>query len=351
MLPIFPSEIRMNLEILVPLRLGQIVVGFLAFVAAAGVAAQTGWKCGPDDKDRLTLEDQKHKADSKKIKIDDCDATVSLITRHSEWTRPLSFYPSRPAKPERVIGQSQTRADDPAALAKKLANPVAALISFPLQHNFDFGMGPDGGGYRYTLNVQPVIPIALSKEWNLISRTIVPIIGQSDVVGTSGQFGLGDTVQAFYFSPNRSEPFIWGLGPQVLIPTATNEFLGSQKLGFGPTGVIIKQHGKWTVGALVGHLWSVAGKSTRANVSSTNIQPVLSYTTKTAWTFGLNTESTYDWSSKTWSAPVHLTATKLVRFGKRPVSVGGGLRCWAASTPTGPTGCGFRLIITPLFPG
>lgn len=246
--------------------------------------------------------------------------------------------------------QAQAPAEDPQALAKKLANPISSLISVPFQNNFDFGMGPNKDGFRYTMNFQPVIPVALNKDWNMISRTIVPVMAQHNVVGTSTQFGLGDTLQSFFFSPNKSEPFVWGVGPVLLIPTATDEVLGTQKLGIGPTIVVLKQQKKWTVGMLANHIWSVAGKESRSDVSSTFIQPFVSYTTKTAWTITVNAETTYDWTANAWNVPLHFQVTKLVKFGKQPVSVGGGIRCWATSAPGGPHWCGFRVIFTPLFP-
>src|SRR5436190_2720606 len=164
------------------------------------------------------------------------------------------------------VSQKPTAAEDTAELSKKLSNPVASLISFPIQANFDFGMGT-GSGWRSTTNIQPVIPIALNAKWNLISRTIVPIIHQGNVVsaGTS-QNGLGDIVQSLFFSPNKSEPFIWGIGPAILIPSATNKFLGSKQLGLGPTVVVLKQQHGWTVGALWNHIWKVSGGSGRSKV-------------------------------------------------------------------------------------
>lgn len=235
-------------------------------------------------------------------------------------------------------------------LAKKLSNPVASLISVPLQSSFDFGMGT-GSGWRYTLNVQPVIPMKLSDKWNLISRTIVPIIHQGNVTGPqTSQSGLGDTVQSFFFSPSKTEPFIWAVGPVALIPTATDRNLGTQKWGLGPTALILKQNHGWTYGVLANHIWSVAGKSNRSEVDSTFIQPFLSYTDKQAWTYALNTESTYDWSGNSWAVPIHAQLSKLVRFGKQPVSFGGAMRCWVTSPAGGPEGCGFRIIVTALFP-
>lgn len=235
-------------------------------------------------------------------------------------------------------------------LAKKLSNPVASLISLPLQSNFDFGMG-GGSGWRYTLNVQPVIPIKLSKEWNLISRTIVPIIHQGNVTGDGeGQSGLGDTTQSFFFSPSKTEPFIWAVGPVALIPTATDRRLGNQKWGLGPTALVLKQKEGWTYGMLANHVWSVAGKSNRSEVSATFLQPFLSYTNRQAWTYSINTESTYDWVSNSWAVPINPLMSKLVRFGKQPVSFGGGVKCWVTSPAGGPEGCSLRIVVTALFP-
>ncbi len=235
-------------------------------------------------------------------------------------------------------------------LAKKLSNPVASLISVPFQNNFDFKMGPNDDGFRYTLNFQPVIPITLNANWNLISRTIVPIIHQNDVVGTSDQTGLGDIVQSFFFSPSKTEPFIWGFGPVVLLPSATNDSLGAEKFGIGPTLVVLKQQKGWTYGALLNHIWSVAGKDSRPDVNATFMQPFLSYTTRTAWTFTVNTESTYDWTAEQWSVPINFQVAKLVRFGKQPVSFSAGPRYWANSPSGGPEGWGLRFAVTLLFP-
>jgi hypothetical protein len=239
---------------------------------------------------------------------------------------------------------------DTQALAKKLANPVASLISFPIQMNFDFRMGT-GSGWRMTTNIQPVIPIALNKDWNLISRTILPIIHQGNVIAAgTGETGLGDVVQSIFFSPNKTEPVIWGIGPAALIPTATHSSLGSKQWGFGPTVVVLKQRGPWTVGALWNHIWSVSGGNGRPKVNADFMQPFLAFSTKDGWTYTVNTESTYDWTGHSWSVPIHAQFTKIVRFGKQPVSFGGGIRCWVTSPGGGPEGCGLRAIVTGIFP-
>ena len=234
-------------------------------------------------------------------------------------------------------------------LAKELANPVASLISHPFQSNFDFGLGPNHNGFRYTLDFKPVVPFKLGPDCKLISIVAVPVVHQRDVFGTTSQTGLSDIVPSFFFSPNKTAPFIWGAGPAILVPTATNHLLGTQKFGIGPTFVILKQQKGWTYGVLCNHIWSVAGATSRADVNATYLQPFASYTTKSAWTFSLDTESSYDVTGQTWSVPVLFTATKLLIVGETPMSLGGGVRCWVTSPAGGPQNCGFRLSITPLF--
>lgn len=242
--------------------------------------------------------------------------------------------------------------DSGADLAKKLSNPIASLISVPFQFNYDQGFGPNDGD-REVLNIQPVIPISLNEDWNLISRTILPVIWQHDIAGPSGnQFGLGDITQSFFFSPKQPTAggIIWGAGPVFLIPTGTDELLGSEKWGIGPTVVALKQDGPWTYGILANHIWSFAGDHNRDDISSTFLQPFLSYTTPDAWTFALNTESSYDWEHDDWSVPINFTVSKLVTLGEQPVSLTAGARYWAAAPENGPEGWGFRLAVTFLFP-
>ncbi len=239
-----------------------------------------------------------------------------------------------------------------ADLAKKLSNPVASLISVPFQFNYDSGYGPLDGD-RAVLNIQPVIPISINDDWNVISRTILPVIWQNDIAGNSGsQFGLGDITQSFFFSPKEPGPggIVWGAGPVFLLPTATDTMLGSGKWGLGPTAVVLKQDGPWTYGALANHIWSVAGNSDRPDISSTFLQPFISYTTPDAWTFSLNTESTYDWKNDQWAVPINFSVAKLLKFGEQPMSFQVGARYWAEAPENGPNGWGFRAGITFLFP-
>jgi hypothetical protein len=238
-------------------------------------------------------------------------------------------------------------------LAKELSNPVASLISVPLQFNFDQSIGT-ANGTRSFVNVQPVIPFSMSADWNLISRTILPItFEQEDIAGASGtQAGLGDVVQSLFFSPKAPTAggLIWGAGPVFLLPTASNDLLGGKKWGLGPTGVALTQSGAWTYGVLANHIWSVAGDANRADISATFVQPFATYTTKTATTFGLNTESTYDWKSSQWSVPINMSVFQMLRLGEQLVQVGGGVRYWADAPASGPSGWGARIAFTLLFP-
>ena len=235
-------------------------------------------------------------------------------------------------------------------LAKKLANPIADLISVPIQSNIDFGIGP-GEGTKWTTNIQPVIPFDLNEDWNLISRTILPIIDQEGFAANDDsldEFGLGDTVQSFFFSPKDS-PLIWGVGPVFLIPTATDSLLGSEKFGMGPSAVLLKQDGPWTYGVLANHIWDVAGDDSRDSVNATFVQPFVSYITPTKTTFSLSTESTYDWYNEQWTVPVNLVVSQHFKIGDQPVQAFIGARYYAEKPDQGPE-WGLRLGLTFLFP-
>jgi len=245
-------------------------------------------------------------------------------------------------------------AADDAELAKQSLNPIAALISLPMQLNYDENIGPAEQGEKWVLNVQPVIPFSIGDDWNLISRTIVPLVSQQDVApGTGTDSGIGDITQSLFFSPKKPTAggWIWGAGPVLLLPTGSEDRLTADKWGLGPTAVVLRQQNGWTYGALANHIWSVAGDDDRRDISVTFLQPFLSYTTKTFTTFAVNTESTYDWKSEEWSVPINLTVSQMLKVGNQPLTVQAGARYWADSPDgAGPEGWGFRLAVTLLFP-
>lgn len=249
-----------------------------------------------------------------------------------------------------VTGPGNGSGDNAAELAKKLQNPIASLISVPIQNNWDFGIGPEDA-MRYLVNVQPVIPFSISEDWNLITRTILPIIhAESPVQGGDDTSGLGDILQSFFFSPK--EPvggWIVGGGPVFLYPSASDDALGAEKWDAGPTAVLLQQEKGWTYGLLSNHIWSVAGESGRADVNATFLQPFVSYTTKTFTTFGINTESTYDWENSQWTVPLNLQVSQLLKIGPQPVQFTLGGRYYAEKPEGGPD-WGLRFTVTLLFP-
>jgi hypothetical protein len=244
-------------------------------------------------------------------------------------------------------------ADDQAAeaeLAQKLQNPVANLISVPLQNNWDFGIGP-AHAMRYTGNLQPVIPITLGDNWNLITRTIIPLIyAESPVAGGPDVSGVGDITQSFFLSPNSTVGgWILGVGPVFLWPTSSNPpALGSGKWGAGPTIVALRQVRGWTYGALANHIWSYAGWRDQS-IDATYILPFVSFTTRTFTTFGLSTESTYDWERSQWTVPFNASISQLLKLGDQPIQLSLGARYYAEN-PRGGPGWGLRFTFTVLLP-
>jgi hypothetical protein len=227
---------------------------------------------------------------------------------------------------------AQETGDEQADLAMKLQNPVADLISVPFQFNVDYGLGSDDAT-RLTLNIQPVIPFAINTEWNLITRTIFPIISQDELANGAGDnHGIGDILQSFFLSPKEEmKGWIVGAGPAISWPTASDD--------------------GWTYGMLFNHIWSVPsmGNSDRRGVNATFFQPFGSFTTKQYTTFTLNTESTYDWEIDRWTIPINAIVSQMLKVEGHPISVFAGLRSYLDSPKGGPN-WGVRFGITFIFP-
>lgn len=238
-------------------------------------------------------------------------------------------------------------------LAQELTNPLADLMTIPVQVNYDTDIGPSNTGSKYTTNVQPVIPFDISEDWNVISRTIIPLISQEDIFANAGsQSGIGDINLSLFFSPKSptSDGVIWGVGPVFLLPTASDELLGTEKWSTGLGGVALAFDGGFTYGALGNHIWSVAGDKDRANVNLTFLQPFGAYTWPNAWTISVQSETTYNWESKQWGVPVNAAVSKLVFLGKLPVSFQAGVGYWAESTDVGPEGVRYRFQANVVLP-
>lgn len=248
--------------------------------------------------------------------------------------------------------QEKTDANE---LAKQLSNPVAALISVPLQLNYDDGYGAQNNGARWTLNIQPVVPVSISESWNMISRTIVPLIDQNFAAPGNKETGFGDITQSLFFSPKAPTAGGWiiGAGPALLVPSGGEGFTAHQ-WGAGPTAVALKQQNGWTYGALVNHIWSFAGdrRSEDVNlqeVNATFLQPFVAKIVAPGRTLTLNTESSYDWRASQWTVPVNLSVSQVMKLGTQLVSVAGGVRAYVVSPTNGPD-WGLRLTVTLLYP-
>ncbi|NNK01265.1 MAG: transporter [Desulfatitalea sp.] len=242
--------------------------------------------------------------------------------------------------------------DDADELAKQLANPVADLASFPFQFNYDTNIGPNDDGKRFTLNIQPVIPFELNNKWILLSRTIVPVMYQDDIVpGAGSKTGLSDTVQSLFFSPHPGPSgLIWGVGPVLLLPTASDDELGTEKWGAGPTGVVLKQTGPWTYGGLANHIGSYAGSGSRADISSTFLNPFLSRVFHGGWTLGIQLEHTLDHENDQDSGMCAVFLSKVTQIGSQMVSFGIVPKYWYEDSASSPEGFGIRCSVVFLFP-
>jgi hypothetical protein len=215
-----------------------------------------------------------------------------------------------------------SQAQDDTQLAQKSQNPVADLISVPLENDLNFGVGP-GEDLQYILQAQPVIPFQLTRDWNLISRTILPVVHQPELApGFGNVSGLGDILQSLFLSPARPGQVIWGAGPILQFPSATDDALGQGKWGAGPTAVALTIRGPWLVGALVNNVWSFAGDDNRPDVNQMLIQPFVIYTFPGALSLESAPVIAADWKadrSNRWTVPLGGGVGKIVRLGKLPV--------------------------------
>jgi hypothetical protein len=237
-------------------------------------------------------------------------------------------------------------------LAKETQNPVANLISVPFQNNFNFGIGPNDAT-QWVLNVQPVIPITLNKDWNLITRTIIPIINQpSPAAEIRSAFGLGDINPSLFLSPANSGKLIWGVGPTMTFPTATDSLLGNGKWSAGPGLVVLTTPGHWVIGALANNQWSFAGWG-KNNVNSMLIQPFINYNFSHGWYLTSSPIITANWlaaSDDRWTVPIGGGVGKLFKLGKLPINTQLAAYCNVLKPQQGGADWQLRFQVQFLFP-
>ena len=216
----------------------------------------------------------------------------------------------------------QKEDNDATNLSKKTQNPVSDLISVPFQNNFGFKAGPNDDQFSYLLNIQPVIPVKLTDDWNLINRAILPILVQPTGNGES-QAGVGDFNYTGFFAPSHAKEFIFGVGPSVSLPIASAEILGSGKWALGPSIVALYAHGPWVVGVLANNLWSFTGDAGRSDTANLLIQPFINYNFEYGWALSTAPNITADWYgpfSQRWTVPLGAGVTKTFT-GKVPMNI------------------------------
>ena len=223
------------------------------------------------------------------------------------------------------------------------------MVSVPFQFNSYRGIGADGKGKAYDLVIQPVMPLKLNDNWNYIVRPVMTLGVQNDVDGYSGS-GAGPVLIETFFSPVTNSKLIWGVGPIVSTPALSGNRWGTAQTGAGLSAVALYADKPWTVGMLVYQTWNVGGSDVAGTANNSFWQPFVSYVTPNAWTFSLNTQSSFNWDSRSSQNPMNFTISKLTHFGKMPVSFQIGARYFLSSTPNGPSGWGVRAGITFILP-
>jgi hypothetical protein len=272
--------------------------------------------------------------------------------------------PASPGPPKPGIPGQPAAAQDTAALAKATQNPVASLISVPIQDSSNFGVGP----YDRTqnvINIQPVIPVRISENWNLITRIIQPIVWQPYPAATvGGQSGFGDMNPAFFLSPAKPGKLILGAGPTIVIPTATSALTGQGKLSMGPSVVALTQPGPWTIGVLVNNVFSIVGSPHRPAVNQMLLQYFINYNLKKGWYISSSPIVTANWRKRgsgeaadgndttggsVWTVPFGGGVGRIMRLGFQPVNITAQFYA-SAVHPPGASPWGMRLQIALLYP-
>ncbi len=242
----------------------------------------------------------------------------------------------------------ETEEREETSLAEKAQNPIANMISVPIQVNTSYGIGPDNRTSN-VVNVQPVIPISLGEKWNLITRTIIPIVTTPDysTTGNSSTTGLGDITLSLFFAPTESK-VIWGVGPIMALPTATDPSLGYQEFGVGPSAVVVFMKGQWVYGATANHTWSVAN----SDINATLIQYFVNYNLPKSWYLSSAPIVTANWnatSGNEWNVPFGGVVGKIFKLGNLPINAQAG-GFYNAVRPDGGADWSTRVQVQLLFP-
>lgn len=239
---------------------------------------------------------------------------------------------------------------DTVDIAKKLANPIADMISVPLQYEFSRGLGKNQGGSEQTLLFQPVVPIGLGGGDNYIVRPIVAGVREVSVQNSAGQpfsgYGIASVTLETFYAPNTNSSWVWGVGPYAQSPSGNSGKFGSQQTGAGLSAVVLNRDGPWTYGALAYQSWSVGGNPAFGTQNNLYGQPFIAFTTKEALTVTANIEPLYNYDTHRTSNPLYVGVSKVKVFDGVPISFSAGPTYYLSNTPGGPSGWGGRASVT-----
>lgn len=207
-------------------------------------------------------------------------------------------------------------------LAKAAQNPIASMISLPIQSNIDFDWGPNGDTFAVT-NIQPVLPFTLNDDWNLVTRTILPIVSQPGVTpDQSRKWGTSDTLITAFFVPNDSGAWTWGVGPMVQLPTTSNSRLGKDEWGAGISAVALTMPGRWVLGGLISNLWGIS-EAPGNEINSFTFQPFVNYNFNKGWYFTFSPIISANWEAdngQKWTVPFGGGIGKIFKIGKQAMN-------------------------------
>jgi opacity protein-like surface antigen len=253
-----------------------------------------------------------------------------------------------------AVAEAPKHSRDPSEdedLRKQSQNPIADLVSLPFQSNTNFNTGPFNRTQE-VLNIQPVVPMHLSDDWNLISRTIIPVLSQPSPLFDSNTNGIGDITQSLFLSPVHSGKLIWGVGPVFTVPSANDPILGTGKFLVGPTAVFVTTPGHWVIGVLLNNQWSIGGNSLRPPVNTFLAQPFINYNMAHGWYLTTSPIITSNWlaaSGEQWTVPIGGGFGRVFRVGDQPVNASM-TGYYNAIRPDGASTWQLRVDVALLFP-
>jgi len=216
----------------------------------------------------------------------------------------------------------ETPQEEMLALAKASQNPVADMNTIPVQFNWYTGGAFGNQTYSQTL-IQPVLPLPISKNWNVVSRTIVPVLSLPQP-GSERLKGIGDIQEQLFFSQTKSQKVIWGVGPIISFPTTTINAIATGQFAAGPTAVVLTMPGHWVLGAVANNLWKIAGSDSTTSISSFFVQPFINYNLKKGWSLSFAPSITANWAAESdeqWTVPLGLGVSKITLIADQPLNI------------------------------